>query len=178
MIVLALWIALAGALSFSYLGGLFYGSEHFFEDLLVSKRPVDSRIVILAIDDESLARFGQWPWPRSVFANIFERLEAAHPQAVGFDVVLADPSRYGSADDARLARALARISYPLVLPVEADALRREESAYLADRLTRPLASFLGARTLVGHVNLALDADGVARTLPLAISFKKIGRAHV
>jgi len=47
--------------------------------------------VIVAIDDESLKRLGQWPWPRTVIARMVERLAAQRVAAVVFDVVFAEP---------------------------------------------------------------------------------------
>src|SRR5262249_34077722 len=35
--------------------------------------------VIVAIDEESLSRFGQWPWPRDLVARLFDKIAAAGP---------------------------------------------------------------------------------------------------
>jgi adenylate cyclase len=48
---------------------------------------------IIDIDEESLARVGQWPWPRTRLAELVESLNAAGVAAIGFDVVLAEPDR-------------------------------------------------------------------------------------
>ncbi len=53
--------------------------------------PVPVRIV--DIDEASLARLGQWPWPRSRMATLLERLTAAGATAVAFDMVFAEPDR-------------------------------------------------------------------------------------
>ena len=44
---------------------------------------------IIDIDEASLERFGQWPWPRSRLAQFVDALQAAGAAAIGFDVVLA-----------------------------------------------------------------------------------------
>src|SRR5262249_58095093 len=49
------------------------------------------RVVIGAIDEPSLARFGRWPWPRARLAELIERLDAAGVAAIGFDIVLDQP---------------------------------------------------------------------------------------
>jgi adenylate cyclase len=46
---------------------------------------------IIDIDDESLARVGQWPWPRSTIAEVVRRLGALDAAAVAFDIVFAEP---------------------------------------------------------------------------------------
>jgi adenylate cyclase len=48
---------------------------------------------IIDIDEESLAKIGQWPWPRTRIAELVERLQRAEVAAVGFDVVFAEPDR-------------------------------------------------------------------------------------
>ena len=48
---------------------------------------------IVDIDDESLARLGQWPWPRTLLAGLTDRLAAAGAATVAFDAVFAEPDR-------------------------------------------------------------------------------------
>src|SRR6516162_9078425 len=47
----------------------------------------DAPIRIVDIDDESLARIGQWPWPRSTLAGLVDRLGELGAAAVAFDIV-------------------------------------------------------------------------------------------
>ncbi|MCM2340501.1 adenylate/guanylate cyclase domain-containing protein [Rhodoferax sp.] len=54
-------------------------------------QPVPVRII--DIDEESLTKVGQWPWPRSRIAELVERLRKAGVAAVGFDVLFAEPDR-------------------------------------------------------------------------------------
>jgi adenylate cyclase len=48
---------------------------------------------IIDIDDESLTRLGQWPWPRTRIAELVERLRGAGAAAIAFDVMFAEPDR-------------------------------------------------------------------------------------
>ncbi len=48
---------------------------------------------IIDIDEESLAKLGQWPWPRTLIAQLVERLQRAEAAAIGFDVLFAEPDR-------------------------------------------------------------------------------------
>jgi adenylate cyclase len=50
--------------------------------------------VIVAIDDASLDRFGQWPWPRNLVARLLDRIAAARPAAIGVDILFAEPDRF------------------------------------------------------------------------------------
>jgi adenylate cyclase len=63
---------------------------------LTMPRVLDERIVILDIDEKSLAapELGQWPWGRDVVAGLVEKLFDRYGVAVlGFDVVFAEPDR-------------------------------------------------------------------------------------
>ena len=48
---------------------------------------------IVDIDEESLTRLGQWPWPRTRLADLVDRLDASGVAAIGFDVVFAESDR-------------------------------------------------------------------------------------
>ncbi|MBI4597820.1 MAG: adenylate/guanylate cyclase domain-containing protein [Candidatus Omnitrophica bacterium] len=54
-------------------------------------RQVSVRIV--DVDDESLARLGQWPWPRTQIAQLVTRLRELNAAAIVFDIVFAEPDR-------------------------------------------------------------------------------------
>src|SRR5215472_5482583 len=45
------------------------------------------QVVIVTIDDASLKQIGQWPWPRQTMAELVTRILAAHPAALGLDIV-------------------------------------------------------------------------------------------
>jgi serine phosphatase RsbU (regulator of sigma subunit)/CHASE2 domain-containing sensor protein len=49
--------------------------------------------VIVAIDEASLDRFGQWPWPRTLVAQLIDKLRAARPAAIGVDILFPEPDR-------------------------------------------------------------------------------------
>ena len=48
---------------------------------------------IIDVDDESLEKLGQWPWPRTRMADLVNRLDAHGTAAIAFDVVFAEPDR-------------------------------------------------------------------------------------
>jgi len=54
-----------------------------------SARPV----VIVDIDEASLKEIGQWPWPRTIVADLVTRLTALGAVAIGFDAVFPEPDR-------------------------------------------------------------------------------------
>src|ERR1700734_3544535 len=48
-------------------------------------------VVIVDIDEASLKEIGQWPWPRTVVADLVTRLTALGAAAIGFDAVFPEP---------------------------------------------------------------------------------------
>jgi serine phosphatase RsbU (regulator of sigma subunit)/CHASE2 domain-containing sensor protein len=74
-------------------------------------------VVIVAIDEVSLERFGQWPWPRTQLAQLIDRLRAARPAAIGVDILFPEADRLSpewlaaslAAADPQLAARLARL---------------------------------------------------------------------
>lgn len=48
---------------------------------------------IVDIDEASLEKIGQWPWPRHRLAQLVDRLGDQGAAAIGFDVVFAEPDR-------------------------------------------------------------------------------------
>ena len=47
-----------------------------------SARQPSDRIAIIAIDDQSIANIGRWPWPRDVHARLIDKLAAAHAKTI------------------------------------------------------------------------------------------------
>ena len=46
----------------------------------------EAPVVIVDIDDESLSTIGQWPWPRTIVAELADRLTAMDAAVIGFDM--------------------------------------------------------------------------------------------
>ena len=68
----------------------------------VPREATEFPVTIIDIDEASLARLGQWPWPRSVLASLVNRLTQDGAAAIGFDVAFAEPDRNLSIDTPRL----------------------------------------------------------------------------
>ena len=150
--------------------------------LSASQTP-ERRVILIDIDDASLARIGPWPWPRDVITDLTTKLDA---QGVGlklFDVVFPDANPGNSA----LSRALAAkdAQAPSVL-AQVFALRNESqlrSGTLAGAVpgagcqapAMPAQGYLantpGLHPRVGHITPTLDADGAVRQLPGFVCFE-------
>jgi len=127
-------------------------------------RPAPEDIVIVAIDDESVAAIGRWPWRRAVLATLLDRIGAAQPRAVGVDVILSELDDRDPGGDAALAAVL-KANPGLVLPVAA-----QTRAGPVPQLLLPAKPFLDAGVRVAHVHVEPDKDGMVRSLYLREGF--------
>ena len=137
--------------------------------LALDPPPVDDGIVVVTVDDASLAALGRWPWSRGVHAQLVRQLDAAGVRGIGFDVMFAEPDAHDPAGDAALADAI-RASGKVVLPVLAES--SPPGAPLIEVL--PMAPLIDASAGLGHVEIDLDRDGVARS---AYLYAGLGSAH-
>ncbi|MBN1471919.1 MAG: CHASE2 domain-containing protein [Syntrophaceae bacterium] len=65
-------------------------------DFLLKKFPNNNpskKLVIVDIDEKSLSRYGQWPWPRYRVAGLLDKVSAMKPDVIGLDIVFAEPDR-------------------------------------------------------------------------------------
>jgi adenylate cyclase len=56
---------------------------------------------IVDVDEESLKKIGQWPWPRTVLADLVRKLTDNGAAAIGFDMVFPEPDRMSPANALR-----------------------------------------------------------------------------
>src|SRR5882672_3103646 len=73
-----------------------------------------ARVAIVDIDEESLAQYGQWPWPRHLVAKLVRRIAQGHPRVVGIDIFFPERDRLSPTEIAR--------ELPDLPPAVADAL--------------------------------------------------------
>ena len=53
----------------------------------------ESEVIIIDIDEQSLGKFGQFPWNRKVFAKILDQLNSSNPKAIGFDIFFTEKDK-------------------------------------------------------------------------------------
>jgi len=123
----------------------------------LSPLPVDPRILLVTIDDASLKKLGRWPWPRGLHADLIDRLSAAQPAGILFDVIFSEPS--DPANDKRLAESVCNAGNVLLPLVREGAANYSQP----DAQMMPL---LKCAKGVGHINVEADSDGVVRSLYL------------
>lgn len=60
---------------------------------LAQTKPASGSIVVVDIDEKSLARYGQWPWPRNRLAQLLRTINTSGAASIGLDLILAEPDR-------------------------------------------------------------------------------------
>ena len=138
----------------------FKGQENVWQDFLFQiNRPLlkrgDPRIIIAAVDDPTLERYG-YPLPRPVFAQLTDRLRKLGVKTLVFDVLFIDHRK----GDEQLAKSLEKFK-SVVLPYAFGA--GEKSA-----LALPVPSLFNAVQNLGSVSIGddIDSDGHIRRFRL------------
>jgi adenylate cyclase len=89
VVVLMLLAGLTGLLDGPELSAVSLGFQ------LRGPQPPRGPIVIVAVDDNTFANTGlQWPWPRTYFAQLVDRLREGGARLIAFDVFLFEPEQF------------------------------------------------------------------------------------
>lgn len=115
-------------------------------------------IAIVSIDEASIARFGRFPWPRTLAAQALDKISAAHPKVIGVSVLYSDTTT--EADDSALAQSIKNAGNAVV------AAQLTNTPQGRAEWLRPLPTIEEAAAGVGHGNVLTDSDGVARAMLL------------
>ena len=111
------------------------------------RHKVDSDIVIVGIDAQSLKALNEWPWPRRHHARLLQMLRAAEPKSVFVDVDFS--SRSDEEDDALLEHALAEIEpTPVFLATHFQPLSGADQSLT---VTEPLPRFGDSTGRLGNI---------------------------
>ncbi len=155
-------------------------------------------VIVVAIDDASLAQTGRWPWPRAKIADLIQRLSEAGAKIIAVDIIfLRSPGEGRDRGDLLLGEAVRRagnVIFPFYF-----TLGKPKESVKKDLTATPVAaaSYLlfddpkkfidfpppsaleifvppaeisqGARAL-GHINVLPDPDGKVRWDPLIVEY--------
>ncbi len=162
----------------------FNDSNFLFQD----KKASDD-IVFVAIDEQSVNRFGRWPWDRAILAEAIDRLDSS--TLLILDMVFSEPTR----QDNRLSQSLLRQDNSLCGFFLRQKASQKPSAsqldLLSDSSLERLASEIGSKkrfiagkeaevnvetilsscTLSGTFSSLRDSDQLFRRYPLAFTYK-------
>lgn len=88
--------------------GLFDRVENLTLDLRTRERvkhqaEPDPRLAVIGIDDESIEKFGRWPWPRERHGQFIDLASRAKAAVVTWDILFTEPDTDVPANDVQLA---------------------------------------------------------------------------
>jgi HD-GYP domain-containing protein (c-di-GMP phosphodiesterase class II)/CHASE2 domain-containing sensor protein len=129
--------------------GLTQGIDTYIYDTCFRMRgpkAVSDRVVIVAIDEETLKTLGKWPLRRKIYARMLDYL--GESAVTGFDILMTEPT----ADDVLLSEAAGRHGR-VILPVYIDS---------RPHLEVPSPALAHYRT--GHVHIEPGIDNIARAI--------------
>ena len=127
--------------------------------------PEPDQIVIVAIDEASIAELGRFPWQRDLTARVLDKISAGQPKAIALDVLYSEPT--DEANDAALAAAIKRAGNVVIgeqLIENRDTPELSRSEWL-----RSLPEIENTAAGAGHVNVETERDGAARELLLRLA---------
>ena len=75
----------------AFIKSVSYLSFDLYQKIFVEEK--NSDVVIIDVDEQSLGKFGQFPWNRKVFAKILDQLNIHNPKAIGFDIFFTEKDK-------------------------------------------------------------------------------------
>ncbi len=165
---------------------------------VVHKRPIPNNdIVVLAIDDASLEslweKYGEWPIPRNVYADLINYLEQKHPQAIIFDLMFIKSIRAAEQADEYLVNTMNKykniytamnfdnqtsdLREPIELPerlsinIENKSNTDIKTKYGFSNCRPILQGLLDGNVNVGMTNIVRSSDGIIRYIAPIMVYK-------
>jgi len=138
-------------------------------------------ITIVTIDEEAIEKYGQWPWPRNVLADLIVNLRQSQTGIIAMPILFSEQDRFGHDDYfcdtltygtviAQVGTVQKRTSNPVARGV-AKIGNPLDFLYEWPGMVGPLPELANCTSGVGTINTAPEIDGVTRRVPLLM---KIG----
>jgi len=156
----------------------------YFDQLIVSKPEKVNNIFTVTIDEAALEQYGQYPFPRNVYAQIIQDLYAKGAGLVVWNIMMPEQDRFGG--DKALAETLAE--YPVIVPYRPDVKTKNTpinpgAAIIGSENLGVLGQYPGItanvpsidKNAAGHgiVNTEPEIDGVVRRLTTVAVVKDV-----
>lgn len=163
-----------------------------------ASKQVNRNIVILTVDNASYEylseKYGEWPIPRKVYANIASYIENQKPAAVAFDLMFVNSFKSSNEDDKLLAKTFEKydnlytsinfdnldeqirkaeeLPESLKVNINNDSKINFQNSFLKYTNCRKiLAEIISKTDKIGHINLLREEDGIARRINPFVTYK-------
>jgi adenylate cyclase len=152
----------------------------YFDQLITSKAPTENNIYTVNIDEDTITKYGQYPFPRDVYAKIIQDLYSRNAGLVVFNVLLSEDDRFGK--DKVLADTLSQ--YSVVLPntpenKNKNKARQPSTAVIGAEHSHVITQYAGMLANIpmlesravgtGTIHTEEEIDNVVRRMPLVIA---------
>ena len=159
------------------------------------KKP-NKDIVIVTIDDASFEylthKYGEWPLPRTVYADLINFIEQQNPLSISFDLMFVSSLKSNADADNKLASAMNKydniltgmnfddmayeVRQPANLPARLQMTVDNKSKVDFQNLTftncRPILSqIINSNTKIGILNIVRSSDGIVREFPAVVKYQ-------
>ncbi len=175
------------------------------QTIITKHKHVNKNIKIITIDNESYEyifdEYGEWPIKRGVYADLIEYVEKQNPAAIAFDLMFVKSMKSSQNDDELLAKNIAKhdnvftainfddadpsLRKPIALPDYLKAKIKNDSKINLknEKLTATncraiLDIIINSTPNIGHINLIRDDDGIARTIPMFVTYQNDYYPHL
>jgi len=138
----------------------------YFDTLITNKAPTENNVYTVNIDESALNKYGQFPFPRDVYARIIEDLYKRNAGLVVFNVLMSEKDRLGG--DGALAATLNE--FPIVVPnipaeQNKNKPRQPSTAVIGAEHSGMIVQYPGLIANVGEVEQRVAGSGIVNTLP-------------
>lgn len=93
-----------------------------FKYKLREERYTEAPIALIAVDGESLAEIGRWPWSRELMSDMTQKLVNLGVSSIGYDIIFSEPERGFPESDIKMGKTIAANKDKVVLGVQSDDL--------------------------------------------------------
>jgi CHASE2 domain-containing sensor protein/serine phosphatase RsbU (regulator of sigma subunit) len=121
--------------------------------ITLPRERISAPVVIVDIDEASLGQFGQWPWPRSLMAQLLDRVEKMNPAAVAFDIIMPEPDR---ASPCQITQYIPNVDQQLV----------KQICSLPSNDTLLAATMKRAHAVLGVAGMETEMPGKVKAAPM------------
>jgi len=138
-------------------------------------KKINDNIVIIDIDEFTLGKkeeIGQWPFPRSYYADLVKSLKEDGAKVVCLDILLSEPDRTDVNNDLIFAGAMKETNN-VILPMEFsnqslpfNSFKQTDNIIEISKAVLPLKEFRETCALTGFVDMSPESDGIFRKVNL------------
>ena len=115
-------------------------------------------VTVVALDARSIQQYRDWPWPRTRWVELIERLDAAGARAIALDIDFSTPR--DAEADAALGAAIAASGHVVLGAFR--QFEHVEGLGEVETAEFPISEIAAGAARVGGANIPLDSDGTVR----------------